>query len=122
MFLQISQNSLENTCARVSFLIKLHAGLSVATLLKRSQGCNCIKKEILTQVFSCRFCEISKSTFFYRTPPGDCFYPSLVGKYLFKVINNFNEVTSLDVIVIRGRLRAVTASRMELFVTIFKGF
>ena len=25
MFLQISQNSLENTCARVSFLIKLQA-------------------------------------------------------------------------------------------------
>ena len=43
VFLQISQNSQENTCARVSFLIKL-------------------------QVFSCEFCEISKNTFFYRTP------------------------------------------------------
>ena len=28
-----------------------------------------LKKETLAQVFSCEFCEISKSTFFYRTPP-----------------------------------------------------
>ena len=39
MFLEISKNSLENTCARVSILIKLQA------------------------------CEISKNTFCYRTPP-----------------------------------------------------
>ena len=26
-------------------------------------------KESLTRVFSCKFCEISKSTFFHRTPP-----------------------------------------------------
>ena len=44
VFLEISQNSQENTCARVSFLIKL------------------------AQVFSCEFCEISKNTFFQRTP------------------------------------------------------
>ena len=42
----------------VSFLIKLQAS-----------GCNFIKKETLAQVSSCEFCEISKSTFFYRTPP-----------------------------------------------------
>ena len=29
---------------------------------------NFIKKETLAQVYSCEFCEISKSTFFYRTP------------------------------------------------------
>ena len=46
VFLQISQNSLENTCARDSFLIKF------------------IKKETLAQAFSCEFCEISKNTFF----------------------------------------------------------
>ena len=51
VFLEISQNSQENTCARVSFLI------------------NFIIKEILTQVFSCEFCEISKNTFSYRAPP-----------------------------------------------------
>ena len=41
VFLEISQNSQENTSARVSFLIKL---------------------------FSCEFCEISKNTFSCRTP------------------------------------------------------
>ena len=51
VFLEISQNLLKNTCARVSFLIKLEA-------------CNFIKKETLAQVFSCEFCEISKNTFF----------------------------------------------------------
>ena len=30
--------------------------------------CNFIKKETLAQVFPCEFCEISKNTFFYRTP------------------------------------------------------
>ena len=49
VFLEISQNSPENTCARVSFLIKLQA-----------RG--------LAQVFSCEFCKISKKTFSYRTP------------------------------------------------------
>ena len=39
----------------------------------RHEGCNFLKKETLTQVFSCEFCEIFKNTFFYRTPPNDCF-------------------------------------------------
>ena len=43
--LEILQNLQENTCARDSLLIKLQA-----------------------QVFSCEFCEISKNTYFYRTP------------------------------------------------------
>ena len=30
---------------------------------------NFTKKESLVQVFSCEFCECSKNTFFYRTPP-----------------------------------------------------
>ena len=55
MFLAILQNSWENTCARVSILIKLQP--------------NFIKIEALAQVFSCDFCEISKNTFSYRTPP-----------------------------------------------------
>ena len=54
MFLKISQNSQENICTRVSFLIKLKA-----------EACNFIKKETLAQVWiSCEFCEISKNTFF----------------------------------------------------------
>ena len=47
MFLEISQNSQENTCARVSILIKF------------------IKIDTLAQVLSCEFCEISKNTFSY---------------------------------------------------------
>ena len=46
MFVKISHNSQENTCTRLSFLIKL---------------------ERLAHVFSCEFCEISKHTVFYRT-------------------------------------------------------
>ena len=47
VFLKTSQNSQENTCARVSFLTKLQAsGLQLA------------------KVFSCEFCEIFKNTFF----------------------------------------------------------
>ena len=57
MLLEILQHSLENTCARDSFLIK-----------KIIKLCNFIKKETLTQVFSCEFCEISKNTFLHRTP------------------------------------------------------
>ena len=35
----------------------------------RPKACKFIKKESLTQVFSCEFCENSKNTFFYRIPP-----------------------------------------------------
>ena len=58
IFLEIAQKSQENTCAKVSFLIKLQAS-----------GLQPIKKETLAQVLSCEFCEISKNTFSYRTPP-----------------------------------------------------
>ena len=51
-FLEILQNLQENTCARVSFLIKLQA--PPGNLLKK----------ILAQVFSSEFCKISNNTFF----------------------------------------------------------
>ena len=51
MFLEISQNSQESTCARVSISIKL-------------QACNFVKIETLAKVFPCEFCEISKNRFF----------------------------------------------------------
>ena len=47
---EIPQNSQENTCARVSFLIQLQAWAA--------------KKETLAQVFSGEFCEISINTSF----------------------------------------------------------
>ena len=34
----------------------------------QAEACNFIKKETLAQVFSCKFCEISKNTFSHRTP------------------------------------------------------
>ena len=49
VFLKISQNSPENSCS-----------LRLA---------NFVKKETLSQVLSCEFCEISKNTFSYRTSP-----------------------------------------------------
>ena len=53
VFLEVSQNSHENICTRVSFLIKLQA----------SEACITIKKETLVMEFSCEFWEISKNTF-----------------------------------------------------------
>ena len=53
VFLEMSQNSQGNTCARVSFLITLQAS-----------GCNFISKKTVAQLFSCEFCEIFKNTFF----------------------------------------------------------
>ena len=35
----------------------------------QAKAYNFIKKETLVQVFSCKFCEICKDTFSYRTPP-----------------------------------------------------
>ena len=49
LFLEISQNSQENICAEL-------------------EAYNFIKKENLAQVFSCKFCEISKNTLSYRRP------------------------------------------------------
>ena len=57
VFLEISQNSQENTCARVSILIKLQA---LPTTF--------LKKRLWHRCFFCEFCKISKNTFFYRTP------------------------------------------------------
>ena len=56
--LEISQNSQENICARLSFLIKLQVS-----------AFNFIRKETLAQVFFSEFCNISKNPFSYRTPP-----------------------------------------------------
>ena len=53
VFLGVSQNLQENTCARASFLIKL-----------QDEACIYIKEGTLAQVFSCEFCEISWNVFF----------------------------------------------------------
>ena len=58
VFLQILQNSQENTCVKVSFLIKLLACNCL------TQVYNFIIKEAPTQEFSCEFSEIFKNTHF----------------------------------------------------------
>ena len=62
VFLEISQNSQENSCATDSFLIKS-----------------------LEQVLSCEFWEISKNTLFYRTPQDDILSKPNVWKYFVDV-------------------------------------
>ena len=52
VFLEISQSSQENTCARDSFLINC-----------RPEVCNFIKKETLAQVFSCEFVKLLRTPF-----------------------------------------------------------
>ena len=76
MFLEILQNSQENTRARFSFLIKLQT---------KAKACNFVKKETLAQVFSCEFCEISKNNFPYKTPLVTASALRLLGFFLFFV-------------------------------------
>ena len=78
VILEISQNSQENPCARVSFLVKLQA-----------ESCNFVKKEILAQLFSCGFCEISKSTFLYRTPLMAASVCEQLTSFVADIPNNF---------------------------------
>ena len=75
VFLEISQNSQKNTWAIALLLIKL-----------QTETCNFIKKETLTKVFSCEFCEISKDTFPYITYPVAA---SVVNKIFHKMRNEF---------------------------------
>ena len=56
MFLNILQNSQENTCARVSFFDKVV-----------HRACNFIKKETQAQVFSCEFFKIFKNILLQNT-------------------------------------------------------
>ena len=76
VLLEIWQNSQENTCARVSFLIKLQ---------KRDSG---------RGVF-CKFCEIFKNTFFHRTPlvaaSGNIWYENNCdfNSYRFNLVTNW---------------------------------
>ena len=64
MLLKISQNSQENTCARVSFFNKV-AGLRSATLLK---------KRLWHKRFPVNFAKLLRAPFFNWTPLDDCFY------------------------------------------------
>ena len=58
-----------------------------------AETCNFIKKETLAQVFSCEFCEISKSNFSYRAPP---VVASVM--YILKALTEHLWATASDVI------------------------
>ena len=58
MFLKISQYSEKNTCWSL-FLIKVQA--------YKPKGLQLHQKKTPTQVFSCKYCKIARSSFLYRT-------------------------------------------------------
>ena len=93
----MSQISQENTCARDYFWIKLQAG-----------ACNFIKKEALTQMFSCEFCEISKNTFFHRTPPVAA--SELVKKYCFKLFR----ILQIEYIIYKKHIKKCIAKALSI--------
>ena len=68
LYLEISENSHECTCARKSFLMKLQVLYRNQSSKSRDwflhEACNFIKKEFLAQVYSFEYCKISKITFF----------------------------------------------------------
>ena len=70
MFLEISQNSQENTCARV---------------------CSFIKKETLAQMFSCDFSEISKNTFFTEHLWTTTSYAYLIKGLMYHYARSWNQ-------------------------------
>ena len=69
MFLEVSQNSQENTCARDSFFNKV-VGLRPVTLLKKSLWHSC---------FPVNFAKFLR-TLFHRTPSDGCFYRSITNR------------------------------------------
>ena len=64
VFLKISQNSQENTCA----------GKHLRQSLFFNKVAGFIKKETLAQVFPCEFYGIFKNTFFSQNISGGCFW------------------------------------------------
>ena len=84
-FLEISQNSQENTCARVFFLIKLQASALQLYL-----------KETLAQVFSCKFCDISRNICCYRAPPVAASVRLTFGSWQLKFLLEFQQILKIS--------------------------
>ena len=64
MFLEISQNSKENTCARVSFLISL--------FFNKIAGLTLLKKRLWHRGFPVNFAKFPRTPFLKNTSLGDC--------------------------------------------------
>ena len=75
MFLDILQNSQENTCARVSILIKL-----------LTRPATSLKYRFWHRYFPVNF---PKEHLFYRIRLGDCFYKTTEDPYILVVFFNF---------------------------------
>ena len=75
------QGSQENTCAKVSILIKIQAS-----------ACKCIKKEALAQVLSCEFCDIFKNTFFLQNTFGRMLLYFHISALLHEVNRSFYKI------------------------------
>ena len=96
---KILQNSQENTCVRVSILIK---------------ACNFINIDILIQVLSCQFREISRNTFFYRTPVSAASGISYFSAVYFLSLRPTRTFTLDPFFGTRQRLKAVNYCRKKL--------
>ena len=80
VFLKVLQNLLENTCARVTFLIKFQA-----------KACNCFKKETPAQVISYEILEIFKNAFLtehLRTNASEPQVHTIVPRWIWHNIQN----------------------------------
>ena len=84
--------------------------------------CTFIKKETLTQMFSCEFCEIFKNTIFYKTPlvTASVFDPLVPGVYYKKVSNSalrkipkLNLISSCENFVERHSFSSVSGESFE---------
>ena len=73
VFLEILQNSQENTCARVSFLIKL-----------QTSACNFIEKQALAQVVFLRIVWNFQEQLFTQNTSGGCFWNACIHKVIKK--------------------------------------
>ena len=87
----------------------------------QASACNFIKKEALAQVFSCKFCKISKNTFFiehlWATASDSCSIPFT---FIFKVTDNIIIINILLILL----LLIVTDNIMKInsFTNTFQSF
>ena len=78
ILISLSLNWISCICQKDLRVYSLCSEAATKGVLRNSQENSCervfIKKDTLAQVLSSEFCEISKNTFFYRTPLNECFY------------------------------------------------
>ena len=96
LLLYLERPSYRNSCPEVfckKRVLRIFAKFTGKHLCQRRffcrpHACNFIKKEIMTQVFSCQFCEVAKNTFSYSTPPPAAFILNKL-RFWFKLVHVF---------------------------------